>query len=84
MRRKLATNALKQETRPAPIFQSTDSRVLDNKDHFTIQDIEHGRNALARVSQYKTAPKWFKGTLTELVRIVKTAVKKKYPSIKVT
>jgi len=66
------------------IFQSTSSKVKDDADHFPINSISQARNALARVNQYSTAPKWYDGSLESLVRIVVNAVKKKYPSIEIT
>jgi len=63
------------------IFPADNTNVRDNKGHFPIPDIEHGRNALARVAQYDVVPTWFKGTLKQLRDKVKSDVKKKYPSI---
>jgi outer membrane protein assembly factor BamD (BamD/ComL family) len=48
-----------------------------------IQHKKQGRNALARVNQYKSAPKWFDGTLEELKDKVVDAVKDKFSSIEV-
>ena len=65
------------------VLPAEDSKVKDNKDHFPINDKKQGRNALARVNQYKSAPKWFDGTLEELKDKVVDAVKDKFSSIEV-
>jgi len=66
------------------VFQSTHSKVTDNADHFPINSENQARNALARANQYKSAPKWYKGSLDSLVKAVAKAVKKKYPDIEVS
>lgn len=66
------------------VFDSECTKVTDNKDHFPINDVAQARNALARASQYKSVPTWYKGTLEELVKRVQNKVKKEYPSIEVT
>jgi hypothetical protein len=43
-----------------------------------------GRNALARVEQYKSVPPWYDGDLDSLKNSVKRAVKKEFPSIEVS
>lgn len=73
----------KAQQRGKCVFQSTSSKVKDNKDHFPINDVAQARNALARVAQYDKAPKWYKGSLIELKNKVKSAVRNTYPSIKV-
>jgi len=55
----------------------------DHEDHFPINNADQARNALSRVAQLDSAP-WFKGSLAELKTKVQNAVKKKYPSIKVS
>jgi hypothetical protein len=66
------------------VFPSTDPKVNDKKDHFPCKDADQARNALARVAQYSTAPKWYDGPLSEVVERVKTMVQKEYPSIEVS
>lgn len=66
------------------VFSSDSSLVNDKKDHFPINDENQARNALARASQYDTVPKWYEGTLKELVQKVHNKVKEEYPDIKVT
>ena len=66
------------------IFPAGSKDVKDDKDHFPINNVEQGRNALARCEQYKSVPSWYKGTLAELKSKVKGAVKRKYSTIKVT
>lgn len=84
MRGKHASTQPKCRTRPDPVFQSTHDKVTDNKDHFPINSISRGRNALARVNQFSVAPKWWSGTLEELKNAVRRAVHSKYPSIDIS
>lgn len=74
----------KERSRPNPVFDHTDPKVLDNADHFPINDKAHARNALARANQYSDAPSWYDGSLEELKKRVADAVKKAYPDIEVT
>jgi len=66
------------------VFQSTNPKVADDKDHFPINTAAQARNALARANQYSSAPKWYKGSLDSLVKAVARAVKRKYKSIDVS
>lgn len=66
------------------VFPAESSLVKDDKDHFPINSESQARNALARASQYKSAPDWFKGSLKKLVTTVASKVHKKYPSIDIT
>ena len=65
------------------VFPAEDSKVKDNKDHYPINDKKQGRNALARVNQYESVPKWYDGTLEEVKDAVHKAVHKKFPSIEI-
>jgi len=65
------------------ILPANSKDVTDNKDHFPQNSSSQAKNALARVAQYDKVPSWYKGTLQQLQRKVKAAVKKKYPSISV-
>ena len=65
------------------IFSSEDKKVNDNKDHFPINSLTQARNAIARVNQYSTVPKWFDGTLKQVIDKVYKEVHKNYPSIKI-
>ena len=78
MRKKKKTKA---QQRGKCVFQSTNAKVKDNKDHFPINDLGQARNALARVAQYDKSPAWYKGSLIELKNKIKSAVKSAYPSI---
>jgi len=53
---------------------------------FPIPDAEHGRNAIVRVNQYSSLPKWYSGemNLKQLVEHVVNEVHKKFPSIEVS
>lgn len=77
-----------QDSRPTTdfIFPVDSSSVSDNKGHFPIPDVEHGRNAIARVNQYTSLPKWYKGEmdLKQFVEYVVNKVHKKFPSIEVS
>ena len=55
-----------QDSRPTTdfIFPADSSSVNDNKGHFPIPDVEHGRNAIARVNQYSSLPKWYSGKIS--------------------
>lgn len=66
------------------VFPAGSKSVKDEKDHFPINSVAQARNALARASQYKSAPSWYAGSLESLVKKVSGAVKRKYPSIKVS
>lgn len=74
-----------QDSRPTTdfIFPADSSSVNDNKGHFPIPDVEHGRNAIARVNQYSSLPNWYSGemNLKQLVEHVVNEVHKKFPSI---
>lgn len=77
-----------QDSRPTTdfIFPADSSSVNDNKGHFPIPDVEYGRNAIARVNQYTSLPKWYEGNmnLKQLVEHVVNEVHKKFPSIEVS
>ena len=68
----------KVRNRGTVVFPAESSKVLDNKDHFPINNVRQARNALARANQYDKSPKWYKGSLKSLVLAVARAVKKKY------
>ena len=56
-------------------------KAADKKDHFPINDEAHGRNALAQVAKYTSAPPWYNGSLKSLQDLVSRKVHSKYPSI---
>lgn len=74
----------KVRNRPKPVLDAKNPKVKDNKDHFPIDTIGRARNALARVAQYDKSPSWYSGSLQELKKTIRDAVKKAYPSIDVT
>lgn len=74
----------KVRNRPNPIFDSKSPKVKDDRDHFPIGNIRQARNALARAAQFSSAPKWYRGSLSEFKSAVKRAVKKAYPSIEIS
>lgn len=51
------------------------------KDRYPINNENQARNAIARVNQHSTAPKWWKGSLQELINTVYRCVKSKYKGI---
>ena len=70
------------------IFSKTHLLVTDGKDHFAINTIRRANNVLQSVVQYSgskklSKPKWWKGTLEQLLSIVTHNVKQTYPSIEV-
>ena len=65
------------------VLSANSKFVNDNADHFPINSIEQGRNALARVHQYDASPGWFEGDLESLIKKVTNAVHRKFPSIKI-
>jgi hypothetical protein len=73
-----------KRNRPAAILNSDHPKVRDGMDHFPILNLSQARNALARVNQFETKPLWWRGTLSELVNTVIKAVKKKYPSVRIS
>jgi hypothetical protein len=66
------------------IFPKDHPKVNDKSNHFPIHDVAHARNALARSSQFATAPKWYDGNLKSFVSSVARAVHKKFPSIEIS
>jgi len=62
----------------------THPQVKDQRGHFKLNTIGQARNALARVKQYDNAPKWFTGSLEQLVKIIQRKVHAAYPSIAIT
>ena len=74
----------KPKSRGDAVFPAKSPKVKDNKDHFPINSANQARNALARASQYSSAPGWYDGSLTDLVKTVQRKVKKKYKSIDTT
>lgn len=79
-----AEKLTKAQKRGDVVFKHESPKVTDDKDHYPINSEDQARNALARASQYKKAPKWYKGSLEALVKAVASAVHKKYPSIEIT
>jgi len=74
----------KIRNRPSPVFDAKHPKVTDNNDHFPLNSESQARNALARASQFSSSPKWWKGSLKELVSAVAGAVHKKYKDIEVS
>ncbi len=74
----------KVRNRPDPVFDDSNPKVKDDKDHFPIDTKGRAKNALSRASQYSKKPAWWDGTLKSLVSRVRSKVKSKYPSIKLT
>jgi len=82
-KRKLDPSA-KVRNRPSPIFPADSKSVKDDKDHFPVSSIAQARNALARAGQFDSTPSWYSGKLSTLKSKIKSAVKRKYPSIEVS
>lgn len=68
------------------IFKPSSKDVNDGKGHFPIDTVVRGRNAIARVNQMSSLPKWYTGdmNLDKFVKHVVSSVHKKYPSIEVS
>jgi hypothetical protein len=81
---KMAGDIPAGSNRPAPIFSDKSSKVKDGKDHFPIPDAAHARNAISRVNQYSSVPVWYDGSLKELKAKVYSAVRSRFPSIKIS
>jgi len=82
-KRKLDPKA-KVRQRGKVVFPAESPKVLDDADHYPINDANQARNAIARSHQHKNKPLWYSGTLGELQEAVRRAVKKHYPSIEVS
>lgn len=74
----------KERSRPNPVFDHTDPKVLDNADHFPLNTEKRARAALSYANHYKKSPEWYDGSLSELKKRVADAVKRAYPDIEVT
>ena len=56
--------------------------IFPDGKHFPIPDESHARNAWARANQFDPdPPKWYKGSLTDFVEKVHSAVTRKFPDI---
>ena len=66
------------------VFPAGSSNVLDDQDHFPINNKKQAHAALAYANKYKKAPKWYKGSLKSLVHKVARDVSNKYSSIDVS
>ena len=75
---------LAAESRGDCVFKANTGKNKSSKDRFPINDENQARNALARASQYSSAPEWYDGTLQSLVSAVARKVHSKYPGIKET
>lgn len=92
MRAKLVKEALNEKrgekadvrSRGDCVFKHDHPKVKDNKDHFPINSVKQARNALARANQYSSSPKWYDGSLKQLVKTVAREVGKKYKSIEIS
>jgi hypothetical protein len=80
--RKEAGETVKQRSRGTCVFPAESKSVKDNKDHFPINDLAHGSNALSRVEQYTSSPPWYTGSLESLKSRVRSAVYEKFPGLK--
>lgn len=80
---KLDPNA-KIRNRGDVVLSANSKFVKDHADHFPLNSIEQARNALARVKQYDSSPGWYEGDLESLIKKVRSAVERKYPSIEIS
>lgn len=63
------------------IFTPNHSNVTDDKNHLPIMNEKQASNAVARVDSYRQPPKWFKGTLESMRKMVVGKVKEKFPNV---
>ena len=63
------------------IFTPNHSNVVDDKNHLPIMNEKQASNAVARVDSYRQPPKWFKGTLESMRKMVVGKVKEKFPNV---
>jgi hypothetical protein len=75
---------LAEKSRGDCVFKANTGKNKSSKDHFPINDEGEARDALARASQYSSAPEWYAGDLQSLVSAVARKVHSKYPGIKET
>lgn len=66
------------------VFPAGSKKVKDKKDHFPINSENQARNALSRTGEYSSTPSWYDGSLEELKASIRSHVKNKYKSIKVS
>jgi uncharacterized membrane protein YgaE (UPF0421/DUF939 family) len=69
------------------IFDYDDYDVIDKKQHFELNTIEQGRNALSRLFAFihkGEVPTWYSGGLKKFKNKIIREVHKSYPSIKIT
>lgn len=71
----------KKDIKLKVVFEATDDRIKDNKEHFPLVNEEQAKTSLLKSLQYKRSPRWFNGTLKELKKVVAETVKKEFPSI---
>jgi hypothetical protein len=77
----------KIRNKPEPIFDDKSKKVTDSKDHFPINTKGRAKNALARAGVFVKkgkSPKWYKGSVSQFIKSVKSAVKKAYPDIEIS
>lgn len=66
------------------VFKETNPKIKDDSEHFPINNVNQARNALQRANQYSKEPKWYDGTLSELINAIVSAVHNKFPSINIS
>jgi hypothetical protein len=72
----------KVRNRGTVIFSAESPDVTDDKDHFPINSEDQARAALSRASQSDF--EWYKGTKEQAIAKIKSAVRKAFPSIKIS
>ena len=66
------------------VFPADHKKVTDGADHFPINTLGRGRNALARANQFDSAPSWYDGSLKSLKNTIANAVEARWGSIEVS
>ena len=74
----------KEKGRGEFVFPADHKKVLDGADHFPINTLGRGRNALARANQFDESPSWYDGSIKSLKNTVANAVEARWGSIEVS
>lgn len=78
------TAEAKVRSRGTCVFPAEHSLVMDNRDHYPINNIGQGRNAIARANQMTSKPEWYKGSLESFVHAIVRHVHSKFPDIEIS
>jgi hypothetical protein len=71
-----------KKNRNNSIFTANHNKVLDDSDHFPINTVSEAKKAISRSKKYTEVPKWYDGSLSDLINTVVSAVNSKFPDLK--